>query len=384
MGKNFILAVQVCVMYFRAFIISFCVLASLAMLGGAVLTGTAHAEPEKKTVLKKFKPASKKATAKTSKKKAIKKSTSKKQNSKKAKKKAPTKYVKMPAGNHYKKQPGIPTGAISRTRATNGSFEGKYRKIRDLIKTDAKLNAAIKSSAKKFGIEPVHIVGALVGEHTYNVDALDHIQTYFVKAASCFESAISFEYDGEHVTKFIKRPQFEKCDALKSSYHQWDCREDVWRAKFYGKKLDGKKWPKNRFGAVFFQPLYAGQTFGLGQLNPLTALRVDDLVRRTKGTRALNAKDAPQVYKTIMDPKSALDYMAAVIKTSITAYREVAGVDISKNPGITATLYNLGDVYDRAYALKKKRKRSKNIFPRENYYGWLVNKKLKELYTLVK
>jgi hypothetical protein len=52
----------------------------------------------------------------------------------------------------------------------------------------------------------------------------------------------------------------------------WTCREEVWETTFRGKKVDGKSFPDNRFGAVFFQPFYAGQTFGLGQLNPLTAL----------------------------------------------------------------------------------------------------------------
>lgn len=364
--------------YNRSFIFSFCLIPSLAILGGSVVTHPTQAETTKKTVLKK------KTTKTSAKKSTAKKSTKASKSAKKKPAKKPKKYIKMAAGNYNKKQPKIPSGAVSRTKATKGSFDGKYEKIRDLIKNDRKLNASIKSSAARFGIDPVHIVGALVGEHTYNVDALDHIQTYLVKAASYFESAISFEYDNEHVLDFIKRPEFKKCNAVKSSYHRWDCREDIWRAKFSGKKVDGKKWPKDRFGRVFFQPLYAGQTFGLGQLNPLTALRVDDLVRATKKTRPLNAKNAPAVYKTIMDPRSAIDYMAAVIKTSITAYRDVAGIDISGNPGITATLYNLGDVYDRAYSLKNKRKRSKKIFPRENYYGWLVNKKLSELEKLVK
>ena len=46
----------------------------------------------------------------------------------------------------------------------------------------------------------MHIVGAIVGEHTYNVDAYDRLQTYYVKAVSYLDSAISFSYDGETVT----------------------------------------------------------------------------------------------------------------------------------------------------------------------------------------
>ena len=139
----------------------------------------------------------------------------------------------------------------------------------------AKLQRQIKKSAARFGIDPIHIVGALVGEHTYNVDALDFFQTYFVKAASYLKSVISFEYDGENVIDFVNRPQFAQCAAVSDSYDLWDCREEIWQNEFAGKSVDGKTWPNDRFSRVFFQPLYAGQTFGLGQLNPLTALQVN-------------------------------------------------------------------------------------------------------------
>ncbi len=281
-------------------------------------------------------------------------------------------------GNRNASQPGIPAGSVSRTRATNGSFQGKYEKIRDLIGRDKKLQQKIKVAAAKYGIAPVHIVGALIGEHTYNVDALDHLQTYLVKAASYLGSDLSFEHDGEKVLDFVKRPEFAACEALSDSYDLWACREDVWVASFRGKTNGGKAWPNDRFGRAFFQPIYAGQTFGLGQLNPLTALQVNDLVVRTSGFKPLNAAKAPEVYKAIMDPDTTLHYMAAVIRISIDAYAAIAGYDISTNPGITSTLYNLGDVRQRAAALKKR----KGV-PEENYYGWLVNDKLSELQALV-
>src|SRR5690606_17991860 len=108
-----------------------------------------------------------------------------------------------------------------------------------------------------------------------------------------------------------------------------------------------------RFSAVFFQPFYAGQTFGLGQLNPLTALEMSDLVHRVSGLPELSSGNPQQVYKTIMDPDLTLPYVAAVIRKAIDAYRSIAGFDISQNPGITATLYNVGDPEARAVALKR-------------------------------
>jgi hypothetical protein len=290
----------------------------------------------------------------------------------------------VPPGNRNATQPEVPAGAVSRTRATNGSFEGKYEKIRDLISRDKQLQKKIKAAAKRYGIAPIHIVGALVGEHTYNVDALDRLQTYLVKAASYLGSGLTFEYNGEKVLDFVKRPEFAECEAMGGSYDLWACREDIWQNAFRGKTVSGVAWPNDRFGRVFFQPLYAGQTFGLGQLNPLTALQVNDMVVKVSGYRPLNAAKAPEVYKAIMEPDSSLQYMAAVIRTSIDAYAEIAGMDISGNPGITATLYNLGDVRARAAQLAKRNAgKAEPALPEENYYGWLVNDKLGELEPLV-
>lgn len=297
---------------------------------------------------------------------------------------ASAQIVKVDPGNRNLTQPAIPSGSISRTASGNGSFQAKYEKIRDLISSDRKLKRQIKKSARKFGIAPVHIVGALVGEHTYNVDALDFLQTYFVKAASYLKSAVTFEYDGESITKFVKRPEFARCAKYSDSYQLWNCREDIWQSKFSGKTIGGKTWPNDRLGKIFFQPFYAGQTFGLGQLNPLTALRATDMVAKTTGAKRLNPRNAPEVYATIMRPDSTLDYMAAIIKLSIEAYKNVAGFDISNNPGLTATLYNLGDVQDRARQLKKKRSVDPTVLPEENYYGWLVNDKIGELQNLVR
>ena len=294
--------------------------------------------------------------------------------------------VQVPSGNQNADQPPIPSGAKSRTKSTKGSFGGKYAKIYNLLRNDRKLKRKIKASAKRFGIDPIHIAGALVGEHTYNVDALDRIQTYYVKAIAYLGSELTFKYGNEKVTKFVTRPQFARCQ-MQNSYDLWACRERIWNKQFRGKLVGGITWPNDRFGRVFFQPLYAGQTFGLGQLNPLTALRVTDMVSAKTRSRKLNAKNAPEVYKEIMDPDSSLNYMAAVIKTSIDAYRSIAGFDISGNPGLTATLYNLGDVRSRAGILaainRKRKKAGKQMkWPQENYYGWLVNEKEAELRSL--
>lgn len=88
-----------------------------------------------------------------------------------------------------------------------------------------------------------------------------------------------------------------------------------------------------------------------------------------------------------MDPDLTLAYVAATLKKSIDVYRTIGGFDITQNPGLTATLYNLGNAEARARALRSEneRRQAEGIepkLPEENYYGWLVNEKLPELRAL--
>lgn len=299
------------------------------------------------------------------------------------------KTIVVPEGNRNLRQPKIPGASKRRTSTTKSSFDKKYEKIRDLIKSDKNLKRKIIKNAKIYGIDPMHIVGALVGEHTYNVDAYDRLQSYYIKAVSYASGSFSFSHNGEYIDDFIERPEFNICKSLKGSYALWSCREAVWREKFMGKTIAGEKFPKNRFSAVFFQPFYAGQTFGLGQLNPLTAIKLSDLVNKKSRYGKLSHTNAAGVYKAIMDPDITIAYVAASTVTSIKYYRKFANMDISTNPGITATLYNLGNPHLRAKALSKKNKLRKNRglrakMPKENYYGWLVNDRLKELRQIFK
>jgi hypothetical protein len=292
-----------------------------------------------------------------------------------------------PPGNRHASQPPVPIGSLHRTLAFGTSYEAKYRKVYSLLHRDRKLISKIRAAASRYGIAPIHIVGALVGEHTYNVDAYDQLQTYYVKAMSYFSERFTFSYKDEDVTAFVKRPQFAPCAAASGSYALWTCRESIWEKDFRGRTVGGESFPDNRFSAVFFQPFYAGQTFGLGQLNPLTALEMSDMVHRVSGLPRLDAERPREVYKTIMDPDLTLPYIAAVLRKAIDAYRTIAGFDISRNPGITATLYNVGNPVARAEALKRENaeraaRGEAPKLPEENYYGWLVNDKLPQLETL--
>jgi hypothetical protein len=285
--------------------------------------------------------------------------------------------TKIKPGNVSSEQPAIPGASVKRTADLRTSFEKKYARALRLFQNDPDLVKKVKAVSSKYGIDPVHVAGAIIGEHTFNVDAYDRLQSYYVKAVAYLNSDFAFEFEGEKVSEFVARPQFAECEGKSSSYDVWICRERVWDKAFRGKTVDGVRYPKQRFGQAFFQPYYAGQTFGVGQLNPLTALQMSDKVNSVSGLPKLDAKNARKVYETIMDPDLTLPYIAAVIKTSIDAYRSIAGFDISANPGLTATLYNLGDPMGRARALKQRGGQ-----PEVNYYGWFVNEKQAEIEAL--
>lgn len=287
----------------------------------------------------------------------------------------------VPEGNRYKSQPRIPFASSRRTSASNSSYDAKFEKVLAVLKRDRRLMGSIKRIAGKYGIDPIHIVGAIVGEHTYNYDTLDSAQSYYVKALSYAGIRFDFELNGEHVDTFVERPQFDRCrkeHIQKSSDRRWSCYENVWNSKFRGRSVDGVRYPKKNFNEAFFQPLFSGQSFGLGQLSPLTVLKMTDRVARQSSYRKLEASNPKEVYKATMDPNISLHYMAAIIQDAISAYKSVGKVDISKNPGLTATLYNLGDPWSRA----AKFRRSGQSWPRENYYGWLVNDRIEELQAL--
>src|SRR4051812_20277208 len=74
--------------------------------------------------------------------------------------------ARVPDGNRHAEQPAIPGASVRRTKAGKTTFDLKYEKVRDLLASDAKLMSKIKSTARAYGIDPIHIVGALVGEHT--------------------------------------------------------------------------------------------------------------------------------------------------------------------------------------------------------------------------
>ena len=291
--------------------------------------------------------------------------------------------VRVPPGNRNSEQPPIPNTSVLRAKAFNTTYEEKYQKIVGVLRDDTDLMASIKKAAQAYQIDPIHIVGALVGEHTYNITIVNRVKSYYVKALAYAQSDFKFSYKDVTVQSFLKKPEFAHCDAFTGSAELWECRDETWDKSFRGKVIDGVTYENMTFQRAFFQPFFAGQTFGLGQISPLTALEVTDLVHSTSGLAKLSADDPQAIYRDIMDPDRSVIYIAAIVKDAIDVYR-AQGFDITDNPGLTATLYNVGQPRRRALALRAAADAAGGKkLPEENYYGWLVNDRLPELRGLL-
>jgi hypothetical protein len=227
--------------------------------------------------------------------------------------------VVVPADYHAKEQPRVYAGSyVLTTIHDTGGFKEKYAKVYGLLSRDKALIGKIKKAAATYGVDPIHIIGAIVGEHTYNIDTYDTLQTYYVKALEYVsDKSLVFQYNHETAAKLFQRPQFARCNDLKSNYEIWDCRQTVWNTSFFGKFVDGRLYPHDRLHRVFFAPMYSGQTFGIGQISPVAALMVTDLTHAKSWLPLLSIDDAPQVYQQILNPDTGLIYIAAQIKMSI-------------------------------------------------------------------
>ena len=295
----------------------------------------------------------------------------------------------VPPGNRSPEQPPSRAARPSARRPARPPIEAKYRKVYELLKNDSKLRSKIREAAAAYGIDPMHIVGAIVGEHTYNVDAYDRLQTYYVKAVSYLGNQLRFSYDGEDVDRLRRSGRnFPACTSAKRQLRSVDLPRSAsgtvdFRGKTWTARLSERPLQRDLLPALLCRP----------DLRPRPAQSADragDERPRQPGLRPAAARRAATrsgVYKTIMDPDLTLPYVAATLKKSIDAYRSIAGFDISQNPGITATLYNVGNPEARAYALKAENERPLEQgwtpkLPEENYYGWLVNEKLPELQAL--
>jgi hypothetical protein len=111
-------------------------------------------------------------------------------------------------------------------------------------------------------------------------------------------------------------------------------------------------------------------SFGWGQLYMDAAREGEKLAAKLEGRKQLTD---PELQDALLVPEKAVYYVAAVIRKVQDDYK-AQGIDISKNPALLATLYNLGKSETRARATK-----ASGLAPRVNFFGLFVDRYLGDI-----
>ena len=106
-----------------------------------------------------------------------------------------------------------------------------------------------------------------------------------------------------------------------------------------------------------------GYSRGLGQIKPETAYAVEKMAAKIEGR---TERTENQIEEVLFDNENSIKYAAAIIRNAQDTYKE-QGIDISKDPGLLASVYNLGKAQSRAQKAKEEKKN-----PRYNYFGQFV------------
>lgn len=302
--------------------------------------------------------------------------------------------IAIDKGNYIDNMPEMPKGTLDLLKSQyNLIFGGKSEdeKLHDLrarySKTVSKLlskyetshfslkNEAVRAG-KMYDVDPAHILAAIVGEHLFNVGVTDSIQALYINSKK-------WEQSTPEQNDFVKLktcPEMRKCQGLANDYDTIECYDQTWFNEFRGRRAcgQGERFPNKRFIDNFFNPNSIGTTYGLGQLGPVKALSLSDMVSQISGYPRITLENQKAAYKAVLDPVKTVHYIAAATKKNISLYKEYAHFDISKNIGLTATLYNLGQEKERAKKLYKANvsnlRRGKALtYPQVNYYGWFMN-----------
>lgn len=267
------------------------------------------------------------------------------------------------------------------------AIDKKYQKALVKIARTPGVLAEMQKAGRLYGIDPVLIFGTIIGEHSYNVGAADMGQDLIASWTSGWTKRFLMNYDD--LQTLLRSPQVMKnCDRHLSQSHAeyWDCVAGVWNTNFRNNPNDTVAEDNKGFRAKFFNPIGVGMTYGLGQLDPIRALMVADLVKKTSGFKMISVSDPDSLYSAILDPISGVHYVAANITLYLQAYLQIANFDIRQNVGVVASLYNLGR--EKSYARARYKINIRRLSarppqpvepPMESYYGFFVNEKAGEL-----
>ncbi len=111
-------------------------------------------------------------------------------------------------------------------------------------------------------------------------------------------------------------------------------------------------------------------TFGFGQIGINAAMEADQHLAKVEGR---NPKSRDELVAEITSPAGSIRIAATVLRKVQDDYKD-EGFDISKDPALLTTLYNLG-----RSSVKAKEAKAAGRTPRSNYFGLFVDKYASEI-----
>lgn len=241
--------------------------------------------------------------------------------------------------------------------------EGKIPDIMRTLREEGILEEVQKMS-EAFDIHPLHILGPIVGENTFNGSIDSTIQDSMLN----FLTESDYQKMSTRMDYVTNNEDAKKCLRLPiRNYWKWRCLLINSNALRNGSNRDFSFW--------FYSKSKKGQgTFGIGQAQPYILWGFNDVVsEKLEDNEELierySVNDLKTAFAHTQKDKLMIAYVAAITRQAIDTYKIIGGIDISQNPGLTTTLYNLGDFNRRAYLFKESGKE----YPSVNYMGWFVN-----------
>lgn len=210
----------------------------------------------------------------------------------------------------------------------------------------------IKKVGALYNVDPAQILAPIVVEMTFNGFLDRALQDRLVALKKS-----ELERKSLYLKSLLNDRDVQKCMASDiENYWKWKC------VDFFSSAYNG---------AHLGTALSGIGTYGIAQFNPVLVWSYNDVVAKKTGQRAMEFADFESALKAVLSPIETLHYIAASVARSIEIYREVACFDIGNHLGLTSTIYNLGDDYQRAYVAKNRYDLMK-AGPSENYFGWFA------------
>ncbi|MGZ3775748.1 MAG: DUF1402 family protein [Pseudobdellovibrionaceae bacterium] len=108
-------------------------------------------------------------------------------------------------------------------------------------------------------------------------------------------------------------------------------------------------------------------SIGMGQIHLDSAMEAEKGLAQKLGRKERTEEEVSQA---LLTPDGAIEYATGIVYHAQECYKQ-QNIDISNDPAILTTLYNLGKACDKA-----KESASTGTRPKPNYFGWFVGKNL--------